>query len=152
MKSALIPAMMLLLLACSSEQSEQTDTVQESQVPEVVESSACYASVMGQDTMRLQVQGMGEEITGNLSYNFYEKDDNEGTLRGQMRGDTLLADYTFQSEGTESVRQVVFLQKEGSFVEGYGDMEDRGGKMVFKNTAALDFASGTVFQKVPCPE
>ena len=69
-----------------------------------------------------------------------------------MNGDTLLADYTFQSEGTESVRQVAFLKKGDGFVEGYGDVEDQGGKMVFKNTAMLDFGSGTAFTKVPCAE
>ncbi len=102
--------------------------------------------------MLLRVENLGGNVTGNLSYNFYEKDDNTGTLRGEMRGDTLLADYTFQSEGTESVRQVAFLKKGDGFVEGYGDAEDRAGKMVFKNTAALDFGSGTAFTKVPCAD
>jgi hypothetical protein len=69
-----------------------------------------------------------------------------------MHGDTLLADYTFQSEGTESVRQVAFLQQGDGFVEGYGDMEDQNGKMVFKNTGSLDFSSGTAFTKVPCAQ
>lgn len=152
MKYPLLLASLVFTASCTSEKSEQTDTTQETVATEVVESSACYASVMGQDTMLLQVETTGDEVTGSLAYNFYEKDDNQGTLRGEMRGDTLLADYTFQSEGTESVRQVAFLKKGDGFVEGYGDAEDRAGKMVFKNTAALDFNSGTAFTKVPCAE
>ncbi len=152
MKLAPILVALLFATACTSEKSEQTDTRQEPVATDVVESSACYASVMGPDTMLLSLKTMGEEVTGSLTYNFYEKDDNQGTLRGEMRGDTLLADYTFQSEGTESIRQVAFLKRGEGFVEGYGDIEDQGGKMVFKNAASLDFNSGTSFAKVPCTE
>lgn len=152
MKKYLFFSTLLLTAACTTEKSDQTDTTQKSVATEVVETQACYSSVMGQDTMLLRVENLGGNVTGNLSYNFYEKDDNTGTLRGEMRGDTLLADYTFQSEGTESVRQVAFLKKGDGFVEGYGDAEDRAGKMVFKNTAALDFGSGTAFTKVPCAD
>lgn len=150
MKYLLLLSTLAFTAGCTTEKSEQTDTSQESVTTNVVEAPACYSSVMGQDTMRLYLETTGEVVTGDLTYNFYEKDDNQGTLRGQMRGDTLLADYTFLSEGIESVRQVAFLKKGGGFVEGYGDAEDRDGKMIFTNTAALDFSSGTVFTKVPC--
>lgn len=149
----------LLLLAtlafatgCTPEKSEQTDTTQETVATDAVDAPTCYSSVMGQDTMLLQLEITGGEVTGNLTYNFYEKDDNQGTLRGEMRGDTLLADYTFRSEGTESVRQVAFLKKGEGFVEGYGEAEELAGRMVFKNTAALNFDSSAAFTKVPCAE
>lgn len=152
MKYYLLFAPLVFTAACTSEKSEQTETSQETVTTEVVEVPGCYSSIMGQDTMVLHLETTGQEVTGNLSYNFYEKDDNRGTLRGEMHGDTLLADYTFQSEGTKSVRQVAFLKKGEGFVEGYGDSEERNGKMVFKNTSALDFSSGTAFKKVPCAE
>ncbi len=152
MKLVPILVALFLVMACSSEKADQTDTIQEPRVSDPVASSSCYESVMGADTMRLQLKNQGEDITGNLSYNFYEKDANEGTLRGEMHGDTLLADYTFMSEGTESVRQVAFLKKADGFVEGYGDIEDQDGKIIFKNTATLDFGSGTAFSKVPCED
>lgn len=149
MKYFLLLGALAFSAGCTTKKSEQTDTSQPV-ATNVVEAPACYSSVMGQDTMRLYLENTGEVVIGDLTYNFYEKDDNQGTLRGQMRGDTLLADYTFMSEGIESVRQIVFLKKDGGFVEGYGDAEDRDGKMIFTNTAALDFTSGTVFAKVPC--
>ncbi|MPR35893.1 hypothetical protein [Salmonirosea aquatica] len=152
MKYPLLLATLLLTAACTSEKTDQTDTSQESEAVEAAESSTCYAAILGQDTLSLRVERMSDDVTGDLAYNFYEKDDNEGTIEGKMHGDTLLADYTFMSEGTESVRQVAFLKKGDGFVEGYGDMEDQNGKMVFKNTAALDFGSNSVFKKVPCNE
>ena len=152
MKYPLLLATLLLTAACTSEKPDQTDTTQEPEVIEAAESSTCYAAILGQDTVSLRVERMSDDVTGDLAYNFFEKDDNSGTFQGRMRGDTLLADYTFMSEGSESVREVVFLKKGDGFVEGYGDMEDRGGKMVFKNTASLDFGSGTAFSKVPCQE
>nr|GFC68635.1 hypothetical protein [Tanacetum cinerariifolium] len=47
-----------------------------------------------------------------------------------MHGDTLVADYTFQSEGTTSIRQVVFLRRDIGFIEGFGPA-----------LAAVEFAS-----------
>ena len=154
-KSLLLLAALACIAACTSEKSEQTDTAQESvatEVLETAESSDCYTAILGQDSLSLRVERMSDDVTGDLSYNFYEKDDNSGTFQGRMHGDTLLADYTFPSEGTESVRQVAFLKKGDGFVEGYGDVEDQGGKIVFKNTAMLDCGSGTAFTKVPCAE
>lgn len=155
MKNYLLLATLALAAACTPEKTEQTETNHETvamEVAETAESSTCYAAILGRDSLLLRVERMSDDVTGDLSYNFYEKDDNKGTLVGQMHGDTLLADYTFQSEGTESVRQVAFLKKGEGFVEGYGDAEDRDGKMVFKNTSTLDFNSGTAFKKVPCAE
>lgn len=155
MKNYLLLATLALAAACTPEKSEQTDTNHETvatEVAETAESSTCYAAILGRDSLLLRVERMSDDVTGDLSYNFYEKDDNKGTLVGQMHGDTLLADYTFQSEGTESVRQVAFLKKGEGFVEGYGDAEEMNGKMVFKNTSTLDFNSGTAFKKVLCAE
>jgi hypothetical protein len=155
MKYPLLLATFVLAVSCTPERTEQTETRQEpinAEVAQTAESSTCYAAILGRDSLLLRVERMSDDVTGDLSYNFYEKDDNSGTFQGRMHGDTLLADYTFQSEGTESVRQVAFLKTADGFREGYGDIEDQGGKMVFKNTASLDFSSGTVFKKVPCTE
>ena len=155
MKYPLLLATLVCTASCTSEKTEQTETRQEpvtAEVAETAESSTCYAAILGRDSLLLRVDRMSDDVTGDLSYNFYEKDDNSGTFQGRLHGDTLLADYTFQSEGTESVRQVAFLKTADGYVEGYGDIEDQGGRMVFKNTSTLDFSSGTAFKKVPCTE
>ena len=110
----------------------------------------CYALITASDTVRLSMTQRGSEVTGTMLVQLSEKDRNTGTLQGQMRGDTLLANYTFQSEGQESVREVVFLAKDGGFVEGYGPVQEQNGKMVFTPNAPLTFEMDRVLKKTTC--
>ncbi|MFV7234199.1 hypothetical protein [Flavobacterium sp. ZB4R12] len=49
------------------------------------------------------------------------------------------------SEGIATVRQVAFLKKGDSYVEGYGDVvDDNKGKVTFKDTKQLKFDGNTV--------
>jgi len=114
-----------------------------------VANTVCYAAT-GDNTINLKLQINGNDVTGNLLYQLKEKDSNKGDLTGQLKGDTLLADYTFMSEGVQSTRQVIFLLKDNVAAEGYGDMEDKNGKMIFKNTGAVIFGKGIKLQKVAC--
>ena len=56
------------------------------------------------------------------------------------------------SEGKLSARQVIFLLKDSTATEGYGDMEEKDGKMVFKNTNDITFGTGLVLKKAECGE
>ena len=112
--------------------------------------ATCYLSTKGRDTVQLRVEDVPNGLTGKLVYKIYEKDSNSGSFAGKMSGDTLLADYTFMSEGTESVRQVVFLIKDGKATEGYGSMEEKDGKMIFKNMKDITFGKGIVLSKADC--
>ncbi|PXY45930.1 hypothetical protein [Flavobacterium hydrophilum] len=93
-----------------------------------------------------------QEVNGKLSYNIAGKDKNEGTLIGNMKGDTLIADYTFASEGTTSVREVAFLQKDGTFIEGYGPSTEANGKVSFTDKKTLKFDAKNTLLKVDCAE
>lgn len=88
--------------------------------------------------------------SGELLYNFFEKDKSNGTFDGILKGDTLIADYTFSSEGQLSVRQVAFLLKDSIAAEGYGEMEQSGDKQTFTNEDSLDFSRGLRMRAVPC--
>lgn len=110
----------------------------------------CYAGSSGRDTIVLSLTITGDNIIGSLNYNFYEKDRSHGSVSGRTAGDTLIADYIFTSEGLQSIRQVAFLKKGNTLTEGHGDMEEKNGKMVFKNTKTLSFANGFMLQKTGC--
>ena len=73
-----------------------------------------------------------------------------GTIQGTMRGDILVADYTFNSEGTKSVRQVAFKKVGTTYVEGYGEAVDENGVMKFKDITSLNFGSSIVLQETAC--
>ena len=112
----------------------------------------CYRAILKKDTISLTLNiKNGQFSSGNLSYNFYEKDKNQGTLVGERKGDTLYADYTFMSEGTSSVHEVAFLKKGDSYIEGFGDVvDDNKGKVTFKDKKQLKFDGNVVLLKVDC--
>lgn len=144
-------------VACNNDRSEtnnDADTIKDydtgtSSPAETI--SECYENINGKDTVFLSIFSQSKVITGSLVYNYYEKDKNSGTIKGNMYGDTLIADYIFNSEGVTSTREVAFLKRESAFIEGYGDMQEEGGKMVFTNRSNLSF-SGKPLRMVNCKE
>jgi len=113
----------------------------------------CYALRLNGNIVALSFNvNSHQEVNGKLSYNITGKDRNEGTLIGNMKGDTLVADYTFTSEGVSSVREVVFLQKDGTLIEGYGDVVDANDKVSFKDKAKLKFDAKNTLTKVECAQ
>lgn len=155
----LLFAMAAGLTACSSENTDSNkgdsteliaeDTTFTATNPPAANSTDCYQYVNNKDSVVLKLKVAGEEVTGDLNYNWFEKDKNKGTLAGEMKGDTLIAEYLFDSEGTRSVRDVVFLKKGGQLYEGYGKSTEKGGKMTFEDRSKLKF-DAIVLSKVPC--
>ncbi len=127
-----------------------TESVATEKIKNSNETSECYINTKNKDSMVLTLTIKNNLVTGNMNYQIAGKDKNKGTLQGEMRGDTLFADYTFWSEGIQSVRQVAYIKKGNSLLEGYGDVEEKGNRMVFKNTGALNFGKGIVLQKTVC--
>lgn len=120
---------------------------------EIVEPSGdqCFAFTNDSSTVELSFNvNSHQEVNGKLTYKLYGKDKNEGTLIGNIKGDTLIGDYTFMSEGVSSVREVAFLQKDGTYMEGYGDVVDTNGKVTFKDKKKLKFIPKMILSKVDC--
>ena len=144
---------MSVFVSCKKRmENEEPPAVLEKIVVEEPESKECYRAILQKDTVSLTLNiKNGQLSSGNLSYNFYEKDKNVGTLVGELKGDTLYADYTFMSEGISSVREVAFLKKDDSYVEGFGDViDDNNGKVTFKDKKQLQFDGNVVLSKVDC--
>ncbi|MBC7923892.1 MAG: hypothetical protein H7Z75_22690 [Ferruginibacter sp.] len=114
------------------------------------DTSSCYRAISGKDSVLLYIHRTGNAIQGDLVYTFFEKDNNTGTLAGQLSGDTLFAEYKFTSEGQQSVREVAFLKRGNELVEGFGSAKEAAGKRVFENRGALNFDNTMRYQKVDC--
>lgn len=112
--------------------------------------AGCYALEAGRDTIMMQLQQKDNDLVGQLSYNNFEKDRNEGTLQGALDGDLLTGFYLFKSEGVMSVRQEVFKVVDGRLVPGYGEVIQRNDSTFFKNPAALKFDENRALKKRPC--
>lgn len=134
----------------TSEKTDVTDTTKEGEMKVMIPGTVCYATTGSKDSIFLKVETFPNVVTGILSYNLFEKDKNNGTIDGVMKGDTLIAEFTFKSEGMSSIRQVAFLIKNNTATEGYGEVVEKNGKMIFKDIHGLDFTKGMKLHVVDC--
>ncbi|OAD90320.1 hypothetical protein A7A78_07175 [Aequorivita soesokkakensis] len=111
---------------------------------------ACYKYTSAKDTVLIQMERMNDEVAGTLSYNYYEKDKNDGTFEGKIVGDTLFATYTFGAEGKTSVREIMFIEKGNKLIEGFGEVEEIDGKMKFKKNTKFNFNSLMPLAQIDC--
>ncbi len=143
----------IVLFSCNSDDSSHDKpSKKQDEFSIQIPATACFRSVNGKDTVQLKVETFPNVITGTLSYQLNEKDKNSGDIEGIRMGDTLLADYSFTSEGIRSTRQVIFLLKENGAVEGHGEMIEEDGKMMFKSLSNIDFTKSIALELVSCVE
>ena len=148
MRTQIILALVALSLV-SCKKKENQETVVAPTLPASPERE-CYAFVSGKDTIRLSLNLSPTNVTGELQYLFFEKDKSRGSVSGAFIGDTLFAEYNFQSEGTSSVRETVFLRKNNLMIPGYGEVEVKDGREVFKNPHKLTFDDRSALAKTDC--
>ena len=110
----------------------------------------CYQFVQMKDTISLSYDQNGANVKGQMQFKNYEKDSSKGDVEGIFAGDTLKLDYTFQSEGTTSVREIYLLKSGNSLQMGIGDMEDKAGKMVFSKPKSVKYIKDIVLVKTEC--
>lgn len=148
----------ILVSSCKNETKKEEFEVTSPEESDIMESDvnspeiACYRYISKKDTVLLQMEKMNDEVAGTLSYNYFEKDKNDGTFEGKMMGDTLLGNYTFKSEGAVSVREVLFLKKGNMLVEGFGEVEEINGKIKFKNNTKFTYNDAMPLEAINCDE
>jgi hypothetical protein len=142
----------LLFIACQNNNSDSNNS-EEAQIDTnmvAISDIECYTYIKNRDTATLNFTNTNDTLIGELNYNLYEKDSNKGIIEGEMKGDTLMLNYIFNSEGRESIRQVVMLKKANQLIEATGEVEEKNGKFVFKNFSNLKFGEGIIFSKIDC--
>ena len=148
---------LVLIMSCDSVQ--QTDSSMQSD-KEAEDSSGialaaaslqgCYVARSEVDSAILKMDVNGNKVTGELSYDYFEKDKNRGMFEGVIIDSFIIADYTFQSEGVVSVREVVFKIQGHTLFEGFGDISMFGDTARFKNKAGLNYQLDHPFVKTIC--
>lgn len=142
-------AFITLFLSCKNETPETTtDPVTEAIKPEGPKTT-CYSFEGNGNSVSLQMETEGSEVSGTMVYSLAEKDKNTGTFKGIIENNIIVADYTFQSEGVESSRQIAFEIKGDQLIEGFGEMNEDGTK--FKDVKELKFNSTMPLSKIECP-
>jgi hypothetical protein len=144
----------VFLPACNSQtetKSENTaDTLKNSVETSAPSINGCYTSILKQDTATLKINENGSAVSGDLTYNRFEKDSNKGIFEGEIKDSLIIGDYTFQSEGKSSVRQVVFKISGANLIEGYGDINMNNDTATFKNISQLNYQYDQPFIKTDC--
>ncbi len=108
----------------------------------------CYEMLEHGDSVRLSYRLSPDHlILGRLDYLLAEKDANRGSVQGFLKGDTLILEYIFKSEGVESSREVAFLMKGDTLEEGYGPQQEKAGKMLFEDHSKITFGQGIILRQ-----
>ena len=111
--------------------------------------SGCYMQVLKRDTFAVILKKNGNDITGRLSFDNYEKDGSTGTVKGKMEGGILKLIYSFASEGTNSIMEVYFKYQDSTLIRGIGEMTTNGNSAYFKDPPSIKY-NGSVLTKMNC--
>lgn len=132
----------------SSQTNKNTDTLKTAATNTPV--NACYLQVTGKDSVLLRVNYQDSTVSGQLTYNYYEKDKNTGNITGTIHDGIIRANYQFMSEGTQSTRPVVFKITGDQAFEALSDSFSQEGLPVFAaDNASLKF-NNTPLEKTNC--
>ncbi len=144
---SILSAIAFLFTACNQNQPKSTT---ETTADVVKETMQCYQGLSGKDSVAMSIDNIDGKIAGTLAFNFLEKDDSNGDIKGSFSGDTLFVDYVFNAEGTVSKNPLVFLKKGNDLQQGYGEIVTYLGKTYFKDHSAIKFEQGFLFQPIDC--
>lgn len=154
MRKNIFIAGILIMSLISCNKKEDTRKSIEAAAPDavaLVKGKSCYEFAQGKDTINMVLAMSANNANGELQYKNYEKDSSHGTFSGTFIGDTLFADYTFESEGMTSVMEKVFLKKGKTLIVGTGDMEERNNKQCFTDPKKVTFdPNGIVLMQISC--
>lgn len=110
--------------------------------------AGCYVYSENGSEVLFKITDVSDDVYGRLKYRYHEKDENLGNFRGKLYRDKLFGTFTFISEGIESVREVAFLVKKDTLIEGFGALNEVGTAFKFRDSIAYN--SKTPLVKTNC--
>ena len=115
----------------------------------------CYMAVDGKDTAWLNIETVKSgKVEGDMLIKYAGKPKNDGAIKGEFKGDTLFADYTFTTgdkKGQENRNPLAFLREGNKLTLGVGVIETYLGRAYLSKTEPINFAKGRFkFNKGEC--
>lgn len=163
MRKILSLQLVILVIGCNSTTDNSTATVIDSpstvkSAPDTANLSAnktasldgCYMKVVGRDTLFLQLQQSGENFSGNMHFNNYEKDSSKGTVTGKMDNGKLILWYSFNAEGMHSYSQQILQPVKDGLVLGIGDVRASNDTTYIKDLSTVQFPASYKLISVAC--
>lgn len=152
-KLMLLTFVSVALFNCKNKEQKPNDVITEEIIVEEVAMAptlekGCYMYNENGSMINMEITKADNPVEGNLTYAFAEKDKNTGTFKGEFNDGKLVGNYTFQSEGKESTRQVAFMLKDNQLIEGYGELNENG--TMFKDVNSVNYSSTMPMTKTDC--
>ncbi len=145
-----LASLYIFFCACNSGTTKPATQAADTMPHVMIPKANCFAAISDKDSSWLKIEIFPNVATGILKQQIWGKDSNAGTLDGKMEGNTFYGEYTFMSEGVQSIREVAFRLTDSTAIEGIGEQMETGGKMVFKDKTKIDFSNGMVFRRIDC--
>ena len=151
--------LIIFLFSCNESNNNETEKIfdtdttltDSAEVKENVDLSGCYMRVTGRDTLLLRINQNGDDITGTLEFDNYQKDSSSGSLKGKKSADGLIhVYYDFFAEGMRSVREMYFKPGNKKLTMATGDMDYSGDTAIFKNAPQLFYSQSDALTLVDC--
>lgn len=95
--------------------------------------NVCYRQITGRDTTTARLVIDGSAVTGELAVLPAEKDRAEGSFKGTLTNDRVVADWQRSGEGVTQVHEVNFSIVGDSLLWREGERTEKGGKWVLVN-------------------
>jgi hypothetical protein len=137
------------VLACNNADTKKEETTKDKQTVSTESDLDCYAKE-DRDTIMLSIRNFTDSVSGTLQYHLFQKDRNNGSVFGKFHGDTLFLEYVFQSEGMDSRREIAFLKKDNSLIQGFGPTAEEGNRQYFTDKSQIRYESGIELKKFAC--
>ncbi len=99
----------------------------------------CFVYTLSYDTISLDINVKDAQVSGTMNYIFFEKATSHGTISGHLTENRLIAKYTSTDEGMDYSSEIIFLISDGELNVGFGEMENKEGNLVYKDTSTLKF-------------
>jgi hypothetical protein len=111
----------------------------------------CYVNHNDKNVYTLSILNQtNSAVSGTMEYNNFQFDSSSGNFNGTYSNNILLGDYSFTSEGMDSVRQLIFKRIGNDFIIGEGDYTNNGDKQVFSDISNITWNPIYTFISTPC--
>ena len=129
----------------TSETGNTTSNPEQNPAPVV---GGCYMKIMGRDTAILMLEQKGNELSGKMLYDNYEKDGSRGMVKGKEEAEIIKLWYDFEAEGVRSVMEVYFKKDNERLLRGIGSMDVKTDTTYF--ISGINYSDKEAFNKVDC--
>ncbi|MDR7210089.1 hypothetical protein [Flavobacterium piscis] len=102
----------------------------------------CYKAIYDSDTIDLKLNTLKDgKIIGNMTMKIEFASEKTGEIKGEFRGDTLFADYTFTQGKNKQIfkNPMAFLKRDKELILGNGAIETSMGVSYFVKNKPIDF-------------